>query len=153
MQQIIKVDRTKILTIIDKLECFDQFTRIEKQRIVNFHTQFYAFEKGEYIIKENSRDTSFYILLSGAVSVTKGDRLLPISKLEPGDFFGEISFLTKKPRTANVVADEMSIVIKVDDSMLGKLNYQIREKIKDKIIEKLVRILDKMNNAFVSSYY
>jgi CRP/FNR family transcriptional regulator, cyclic AMP receptor protein len=153
MQQIVKVDRGKIMQVIERLECFDRFTHIEKQRIVNFYTQFFAYERGEVIIREGNHDTSFYILLSGSISIVKGSKKVAIGKVEAGDFFGEISFLTKQPRTASAIADETAIVIRVDDGMLGKLNVQIREKIKDKIIDKLVRALVKMNNAFVTLLY
>ncbi len=153
MQKIKNVNQEKVMDFLNRLDFFKNFTDHEKKQVVEFHTHCFMFKKGEHIIKEGDYDSSFYILLSGNVSVSKNTRDLPIAKLEPGEFFGEVSFLTNGPRTSNVIADEVIIVIKVSKTMLNKLSAEIREKFKDKIIEKLVKRLNQMNDAFTSLFY
>ncbi len=150
MERIISLDRSKIISIIDRLDFFDRFTVLEKHKILALHTQFYVYQQGEYIIKEGGYDGAFFILLDGAAEVIKQNSPKILDMLEPGDFFGEISFLTGNPRTASVVASERSIIIRIDQRMLDRLEADIREKIKDKIIEKLVRCLINMNEALLT---
>ncbi|MGA1869744.1 MAG: cyclic nucleotide-binding domain-containing protein [bacterium] len=150
MYEIDQLDHKKMIEIINRLDFFNNFSIQEKQRIIAFHAQFFVYKQGEYLIREKGEDASIFILLSGTVNVTKGDSQFPLARLEAGEFFGEMSFLTNAPRTTSVIASEESIVIKIDKSMMDNLNVHIREKIKDKIIEKLVNRLDKMNHAMMN---
>ncbi|MBF0099398.1 MAG: cyclic nucleotide-binding domain-containing protein [Desulfobacterales bacterium] len=149
------IDLEKIWTTIKQLDFFDNFLRSEKQRILEFHSHFIMYEKDETIIQEGLNDNAFYILLAGSVSITKnmGNQQVEIAQIQPGDIFGEISFLTNTLRTSNVISNEKSLVIMVDKLFLEKLTPEIREKLKDRIIEKLINRLDKMNNAFVKLSY
>ncbi len=68
------------------------------------------FQSGELIVHENSNEeNSFYIIFSGRLKVLsigqEGEEQIH-SVLEPGDFFGEMSLLEDKPRSASVVAKE-----------------------------------------------
>lgn len=150
MKKIENLNQEKVMNILMRLDFFDAFTDEEKAFLFQFHSNFFVYEPGEYIIREHSSDTTFFILLSGTVNINKGPMRLHIAELGPGDFFGEVSFLTNTPRTTNVVADDTVIVIMVDKNMLDLLTAEIREKIKDKIIEKLVRRLDHMNTAVLN---
>lgn len=153
MEKIQDIDETMVKNILDRLDLFSRFTEKEKKRILDFRTQYVVYRKGESIIREGSVDTAFYILLKGSVNIIKGKRTFPIAKLEAGDFFGEISFLTNTPRTTTVIANELVIVLSVSKKMLNSLNAEIREKIKDKIIDKLVHRIGNMNEAIVSISY
>ncbi|MBN2013262.1 cyclic nucleotide-binding domain-containing protein [candidate division KSB1 bacterium] len=150
MERILKLDRSKIISIINRLDFFDKFSIIEKHKILAFHTQFFLYHPGEIIITEGSYDSSFYILLDGSAEVLKTANPIPLDEIQPGDFFGEISFLTNAPRTANVIASSQSIIIRIDNRMLNRLDAQIREKIKDNIINKLVRCLIHMNEEYAA---
>ena len=153
MYEIEKLEQKKIFDIINRLDFFNNFSIAEKQTIGTFHAHIFVYQKEEYLIREGDDDSSFFILLAGTTRVTKGSsNPITIANLEAGEFFGEISFLTNSIRTSNVIANEEVIVIKVDKNMLENLNIHIREKIKDKIIEKLVARLDKMNEIFVKYF-
>jgi CRP-like cAMP-binding protein len=60
---------------------------------------------GDCIVREGELGDAVFVILSGLAEVTLDeapDR--PVAILGAGDTFGEVSFLTAKPRTANVLA-------------------------------------------------
>lgn len=152
MKVLPNIEWETILQITQRLDFFKKFTVHEQKRMIGLRSTLCTFEKDEYLIRDGDKDTFFFVLLSGSVNVSKGEKTPPFATLEAGDFFGEIAFLTKCPRTANVTANETVIVIRIDKEMLSRLDVEIREKFKDKVIDKLVTRLDNMNNAFVNRW-
>lgn len=67
------------------------------------------FESGQTIVSKGEGGIGFYLILTGAVEVRSNGNLL--SKLGPGQFFGEMSVLDNQPRSADVVAVEPSRVL------------------------------------------
>jgi CRP/FNR family transcriptional regulator, cyclic AMP receptor protein len=59
-------------------------------------------EPGKVLTKEGEIGYEFIVVLEGEVEVREGDKV--IAKRGPGDYFGEIALLDKRPRTATVVA-------------------------------------------------
>lgn len=60
------------------------------------------FEPDTPLVTEGEDGDAFYLLLDGQAEVTRGGAVL--SRLGPGDFFGEISLVDGRPRTATVTA-------------------------------------------------
>jgi len=58
-----------------------------------------------------------------------------------GALFGEVSFLTKTPRTTNIFAKSNTRVLKLDQKLFDKL--------KDKFIAVLVNRISEMNTSLV----
>jgi CRP/FNR family cyclic AMP-dependent transcriptional regulator len=58
--------------------------------------------EGKELTKEGRPGREFFVLIEGDADVKKGSRR--INRMQAGDFFGEISLVTRKPRTATVVA-------------------------------------------------
>jgi CRP/FNR family cyclic AMP-dependent transcriptional regulator len=63
-----------------------------------------SFEPASTIVKEGSTGSLFFAILEGSAKVLQGGKA--IGRLQPGDYFGEISLLDPGPRTATVVAEE-----------------------------------------------
>ena len=66
-----------------------------------------AYGEGDIIVTEGEVGSSLFLIVSGEVKVfTRGARgeHVPLAELGPGDFFGEVSLLTGKPRTATITA-------------------------------------------------
>ena len=65
-----------------------------------------SFEPGEIVIKEGTKGTSAFIVLSGAVEVLKrsGDRDILMAALGEGQVFGEMGLIEDHPRSATVKA-------------------------------------------------
>jgi CRP-like cAMP-binding protein len=69
------------------------------------------FNAGEVIVREGDQGETFYLIRSGRVLIntTKVDATggqLALGTMGPGSFFGEVSLLTNKPRTATVIAGQ-----------------------------------------------
>jgi CRP/FNR family cyclic AMP-dependent transcriptional regulator len=62
----------------------------------------YEYQNGQTILKEARQGEVLFLLLEGSARVVRGGRT--VAKLSPGDFFGEIAVLDRRPRTASVVA-------------------------------------------------
>lgn len=70
-------------------------------------TSLRSFHEGDIIVTEGEQTTSMFLVVSGHVKVfTREDHggHLPLAELGPGDFFGEVSLLTGRPRTATITA-------------------------------------------------
>jgi len=60
--------------------------------------------KGTTLAEENKPLQTLFFICAGHVKVTVGGR--EVAHLEKGNFVGEIAFLTEKPATATVVAED-----------------------------------------------
>jgi serine/threonine protein kinase len=94
-----------------------------------------SYEKDAVIVANDEEDHSFYIVLSGVASVTKGGRSL--HSLGEGDCFGEMGFLSKAKRSASVVARTDVSVMKVNESTID----QAPEPIQLRFHKAFVRVL------------
>jgi tetratricopeptide (TPR) repeat protein len=78
-------------------------------------------EEGSVIITEGQPGSSMYVIARGEVKVwTRGPdgAAVYLAKLGEGDFFGEVSVLTGKPRTATITASQPTQVLRLDKSKL-----------------------------------
>ena len=78
-----------------------------------------TYEKSQMILLEESQGETFFIIVSGAVKVTRvsddgGEVILAI--LGESDFFGEMSLLDGEGRSANIVANENAEVLTLSRS-------------------------------------
>ena len=81
-----------------------------------------AHDEGSVIISEGDPGASMYVIASGEVKVytrgTGGSGSVYLAKLGEGDFFGEVSVLTGKPRTATITASRQTEVLRLDKEKL-----------------------------------
>jgi cAMP-dependent protein kinase regulator len=87
-------------------------------------TELRTYDPGETIVAEGEQGSSLFLIVSGAVDVfTSGSNgeLLPLAELTAGDFFGEVSLLTGKPRTATITAREPVAAIELDAASLEQI--------------------------------
>ena len=82
-------------------------------------------DEGSVILSEGDPGASMYVIASGEVKVyTRGKAgALYLARLGEGDFFGEVSVLTGKPRTATITASQRTELLRLDkaklDAVLG----------------------------------
>ncbi|MDF2980502.1 MAG: crp 2, partial [Devosia sp.] len=78
---------------------------------------------GEVFIREGEQGGSLYIILAGAVEVTKedGGHEVTLATRGPGEFLGEMSLLEQAPRTASVRATEPSELLAIGSEAFRQL--------------------------------
>lgn len=76
-------------------------------------------KKGEIIFYQSDESTDLYIVLEGSVKaclIDPEDKELVLNIFKKGDFFGELSLLDGRPRSATIIA--------IDDSVIGVLRRE-----------------------------
>jgi CRP/FNR family transcriptional regulator, cyclic AMP receptor protein len=71
------------------------------------------FETGATVVTEGEPGRSLFIVKSGRLAVSKranAGNVIPISVLEPGDFFGEMTLIEMQNRSATVVAESPTVL-------------------------------------------
>ena len=71
---------------------------------------------GQAAVREGDAGDSLFLVVSGTLAVTTGNgaAAVEIGRLGPGDFFGEVSLLTGRPRTATVSAVTAAELLRLD---------------------------------------
>jgi hypothetical protein len=82
--------------------------------------------EGDAIILEGRANDDIYVLTKGRLSVSKrrGGGEVTLAFISPGEVFGEMAFLTRRPRSATVRAVEDSECIMVKSADLRLLAYR-----------------------------
>ncbi|MBN8610457.1 MAG: cyclic nucleotide-binding domain-containing protein [Deltaproteobacteria bacterium] len=86
---------------------------------------------GNTVIAEGEPGTSFFVLASGEVRVTKkrvgpdGGDVVELAKLHEGAIFGEMALVSAAPRSATVTALRDSDLLEFDREALGSLSREV----------------------------
>ncbi len=108
------------------------------------------FQEGQVIFKQGDIGDSFYLLLRGTAGVTVNGR--PVSKIQQGGFFGEISMIADVPRTATIHAVNAIDVLKLTREAFWEiLSLDIRiamfiESVGEMRVREDMQILDDTNS-------
>jgi len=74
------------------------------------------YQAGQQVMKEGQAGMYMYILKSGRVFITKGNKVL--EGVSPGGIFGEMALVDQSPRVASATADQYSELLTVDRNAL-----------------------------------
>jgi CRP-like cAMP-binding protein len=85
-----------------KVPLFAGLSRRDLRKVLE-QTSEYEYQPGDVVVKDRAPGQTLFVLVQGKARVVKGNRT--VARLGPGDFFGEIAVLDRRPRTASVVAD------------------------------------------------
>lgn len=120
-----KIDVEEKFNLVKKLDFFQGFPEAELWEIIRAST-WQDYKGGEDIIVEGELDDCFYIIVSGKVVVKKNDKI--IRDLSKGDCFGEMGYLAKTKRTASIVAEKDTSLLKINSTVISQvsLNCQVR---------------------------
>jgi hypothetical protein len=105
---------------VPKSALFEVLTEEERQAIVR-EMEIESHDEGSVIITEGEPGSSMFLIVSGEVKVyTRGTAAgsVYLAKLGEGDFFGEVSVLTGKPRTATITASQRTELLRLDREKL-----------------------------------
>jgi eukaryotic-like serine/threonine-protein kinase len=142
MATVIGYSQEQIIELMQVIPFFETFTLYEKKRMASFQGGFVTYGPGTRIITEGKKDTSFYILLTGKVVTVKQGAEINI--MDKGEVFGEMAFFANSERSTSVVAQESVFLFRFNQESLQKLGCEIREKIKDQCILKMIKRVEKL---------
>jgi hypothetical protein len=115
---------------------FEGFSQDELAAILR-GLRFLSFEPGDVLVGEGAPGDSMFIIASGTVKAYVRDpkgAYLKVKELSEGEFFGEISVITGKPRTATITAAGEVEVLELDKATLDSITQghpHIREVLAD----------------------
>lgn len=87
------------LELLKRVPLFARCSRGDLEKIAKVADEIDV-KEGKELAREGAAGREFFVLVEGTAEVTRGNRRL--RTLSDGDFFGEISLITKLPRTATV---------------------------------------------------
>jgi CRP-like cAMP-binding protein len=80
---------------------------------------------GETLFERGDSGDAAYVVLSGIVMprIRVAERDITLARLGPGELFGEVAVLCDRPRTAAIVAEGPTVILRLEaDSLLDLLN-------------------------------
>lgn len=105
---------------------FEQLEEDELEALVAKMT-LHQYEEGDIIITEGEQGSALYVIVSGSVKVftrSQAGENIHLAVLESGEFFGEISVLTGRPRTATITAAEKAELLRLDKPDFDELSAE-----------------------------
>ncbi len=92
-------------TLVATSVLFRSFSPPERKKLLQMFVP-QEFSVGAMVLEEGGPGDSLYLIKKGEVEVFTRDlkgKVLSLARLREGDFFGEISLITGRPRTASVI--------------------------------------------------
>jgi F-box/leucine-rich repeat protein 7 len=110
------------LDLLDRLRSFPLFQAAPDSFLtqVGLHLKPQLYQPHDTILTEGETGKAMYWLVRGAVRVTSRDQESIYAELRPGAFFGEIGILMDIPRTATIIANMRSLVVRLNKEDLMK---------------------------------
>ncbi|HCL81095.1 MAG: hypothetical protein A2077_00155 [Nitrospirae bacterium GWC2_46_6] len=150
------ITQEKMIEILKKVHFFSGFTD-EELKLISGFMQWIKFEAGDIIIKEGMIEKTFFLIIKGKVSIKKktwmGSLKKAIDMISAGQIFGEMAFITGKPRTADIIAEEETYVLKfsAEEMLKDETKYaHILVKFYKKFAEALSERLAKADRELVN---
>jgi CRP/FNR family cyclic AMP-dependent transcriptional regulator len=133
----VRLGRNQKVDLIRRAPLFARCSRKELGEIAKLADEI-DLREGKEMTREGSPGREFFVILEGTADVKRGRKA--INTLRAGDFFGEISLVSRAPRTATVVATSPVRALVVTDRSFRRLLDQSPE-IKTKVMEAMAERL------------
>ena len=142
-QPINNVSKLRAVELLSRAELFKSLSLEDKRQFTLAPGLFQYAASGVEFIQQGEHDYCIYVVMSGKAKVYR-DRI-HVGDIAAGQFVGEVSFVTREPRTATVQAVTDMIMLRIDAENFRKLPILAREIMKDKIIGGLNARIGLMN--------
>lgn len=146
--QIMTKSQEKLLEISSKIYLFDEIDRDSIIRMTK-NVTFKQFKRGQILMKEGDDGEEIYFILSGGAAV-----IIPalnnkvVAKIDSGQMLGEMAFITKKKRSATIIAskDETTVIMfQIDEDKCSEMFSYPFTKLYKNIALDLTRKLEASN--------
>ncbi|HET6266438.1 MAG TPA: cyclic nucleotide-binding domain-containing protein [Acidobacteriota bacterium] len=136
---------------------FSNFSPDEFKRVVS-SLALHHYEEDTIVVKEGDPGNSLFVVVMGEVRVLtkdKKNREVVLANLGEGEFFGEISLLTSKPRTATIITNTDSELLELtrkdyekisaDHPNVKKVMHEFHEARAYETVEAMIQALHKQS--------
>ena len=143
-----RIDMQEKWKTLRYLYFFKEFNDDQITQVVNA-SEWKEYKKGEVIVTEGDKETSFFIIAKGGVEVVKKTKVIGIMK--QGDCFGEIAFITRRPRVATIVARTDVTLMIVSTSLMEQAPLETQLQYYRIFLENLISRLSQATDKLVES--
>lgn len=143
-----ELDEDSRVKLTRRLKFFEKFTDVELREIIR-NGQWRNLASGRNIVTEGELDDSFFVLVSGEVSVWKGDTELGV--LREGDCFGEMGFGGRIKRTATIRARGTVDLLVLSATSIERANKDVQLKFHQVFVHTLIERLAKSNERLLAA--
>ena len=143
-----RIDVQEKWTTLRYLHFFKDFNDEQITEVVNA-SDWRDYHKGEVIVSEGDKETSFFILAKGGVEVLKKNKV--IGTMKQGDCFGEIAFITKRPRGATIVARTDVTLMSVSNALMEQASAETQIQYYRIFLENLIARLSQTTEKLMES--
>ena len=141
-----RIDMQEQWTALRHLNFFKDFNDDQITEVVEA-SDWNDYEKGDVIVNEGDKETSFFIVIKGGVDVLKADKV--IGTMKQGDCFGEIAFITHAPRGATIIARTSVTLMSVSTSLMEQASLETQIQYYRIFLENLVLRLSQTTEKLV----
>ncbi|MGI9309711.1 MAG: protein kinase domain-containing protein [Gammaproteobacteria bacterium] len=115
------VDEQSHFEVLRRLNFFHDFSHGEIRELLRA-SEWRTYQGGEEIVREGEMDDRFYVVVAGnCVVETNG---VSMGHLEPGNCFGETSYVSGAKRTATIKSEDSATVLSVSSTLLEQLSTE-----------------------------
>jgi signal transduction histidine kinase len=106
---------------ISRLKKFGLFDNVSEDDLnqIGRESRVLTLETGHVVCEEDTGADSMFFIESGGVSISKSD--VVFARLDPGDYFGEMSLITGSERSATGTALEPSVLFEISANVFDKV--------------------------------
>jgi len=138
----------QIQAAVASIPFFSSLGKEERKEVTDTST-LHGFSTGEIIIREGDPGRSIYVVINGRVKIFGRDyqgKEFELAVLEAGEFFGEMAFLTGKPRLVSAMAEDTTLLMELNYTPMRKL-IQEHSAVKDVLLGYYVDRLKKVKET------
>ena len=127
---------------------FSSLGKEERKEVTDTAT-LHGFSTGEVIIREGDPGRSIYVVINGRVKIFSKDyqgKEFELAILETGEFFGEMAFLTGKPRLVSAMAEGTTLLMELSYPPMRELireHSAVREVLLEYYVDRLKKVKEK----------
>ena len=108
-----------------------------------------VFPAGSMLFQEGDEGHEMYVIQRGHVQLTRRTRGqdMPVAVLPPGEFFGEMAIINRRPRTATAVTIDEAHLLVIDAGTFDAMvrgNAEIAIRIMKKLAERLQQVTEQL---------
>ena len=111
--------------VLRRIKILAQMDEYQLERFIEF-IEVLSFESLSWIVRAGSHGDAMYLVLEGEVhaSITVQGKETILNTLYSGDFFGEISLLDQGPRSADVMANEQCLLLRITATNFERMKHE-----------------------------